>query len=66
MATRNKPLRRQRRIPGYTRQALPSCVLLSIQRAVLRDAQRHNVSRSWVIAVILAEHYRIADQELYE
>ena len=56
----------QPRIPGVRREPLPSCVLGAIHRAVETDAARHGVSRSWVIAVILANHYRIEGQALYD
>lgn len=49
---------RQKPVKGG-RQSLPSCVIKSIKDAVSRDAIRHDVSKSFVIAVILADHYRI-------
>lgn len=54
-----KKLRNQPRIPGYSREALPSCVVGEIKRKVEKDASRYSVSKSWVIAVILAHHYKI-------
>lgn len=57
--------RRQRPIRGG-RAPLPSCVLNTIHEAVDRDARKYGVSRSWVIAVILARAYRIEEQESYE
>ena len=41
------------------REPLPSTVLPRLRRAVEADAQRFNVSRSWVVAVALAEVYGI-------
>jgi hypothetical protein len=40
-------------------------VLTSIQRAVEAEAARYHVSRSFVIAVILARAFQVSDQELY-
>lgn len=56
--------RRQRPVKGG-REALPACVLTSIQRAVEAEAARYHVSRSFVIAVILARAFQVSDQELY-
>ena len=55
-------IRSQRPVKGG-RDPLPACVLGAIKRAVERDAARHNVSRSFVVAVILAAHYGIVEQE---
>lgn len=55
-------MRRQRPVKGG-RHPLPACVLQDIQRAVEADALRYGVSKSFVISVILARAYRIAEQE---
>jgi hypothetical protein len=57
-------IRRQRPIRGG-REPLPSCVLKSIRRAVENEASRHHVSKSFVIAVVLAQAFGITDQEWY-
>lgn len=58
-------MRFQRRVDGG-RDQLPSCVLPKIKAAVERDAKRFDVSRSFVIAVAIADHYGIDDQERIE
>jgi hypothetical protein len=40
-------------------------VLASIRAAVSRIANKHRVSRSWVVAVLLAHALGITDQEQY-
>lgn len=55
-------IRRQRPIPGG-RERLGAGVLRSIEAAVQRDADRHRVSKSFVISVVLAHHYGIKEQE---
>jgi hypothetical protein len=62
MAKKWKVIRRQRPIPGG-RDALPSCVLKSIRRAVENEAMRLGVSKSFVVAVRLAKSYNITEQE---
>lgn len=57
-----KVMRRQKPIPGG-REALPACVLKEIRRAVEKEAMRHGVSKSFVIAVALAKAFGIKDQE---
>lgn len=54
-----RKMQSQPRIHGITRDSLPSCVVGEIKRAVEKDALRHSVSKSWVVAVILANHYKI-------
>jgi hypothetical protein len=44
------------------RDPLPACVLHDIWRHVDRDAAQFGVSRSWVIATILADHYKVKEQ----
>ena len=56
--------RRQSPIKGG-RQSLPSCVLADIEYAVEKEAARHKVSKSWVIATILAYHFGIDEQVSY-
>lgn len=56
--------RRQKPILGG-RDALPSCVIHEIKRKVENIALRNNVSKSFVIAVILADGLNIKDQERF-
>jgi hypothetical protein len=56
--------RRQRAIKGG-RLPLPACVLKEIRAAVEVTAARYDVSRSFVIAVALADAFGIVDQESY-
>jgi len=57
-------LQRQKPIKGG-RTALPSCVIKDIYTEVERIAKRHRVSRSFVIAVALADQFGIDEQEHY-
>lgn len=57
-------IRRQKPVKGG-RQALPSCVTKEIHRKVERLARLHRVSRSFVIATILAKYLRIHVEEKY-
>jgi hypothetical protein len=57
-------IRRQRPIRGG-RTPLPACVIKDIYAAVDRLARRHSVSRSFVIAVTLADALGIDEQERY-
>lgn len=49
----------QPRIRGRSRQPLPACVFKEIWAAVDREARRHKVSRSWVIACIVGEYFHL-------
>ena len=60
-----KITRRQRRIAGLTRESLPSCVIPTIYREVEKRAARYGVSRSFLIAVVLAEAFGIVEQERF-
>lgn len=57
-------IRRQRPVKGG-RDPLPSCVLKSIRSRVEQIAHEHRVSKSFVIAVALADAFGIHDQESY-
>jgi len=57
--------RRQRPIKGG-RDPLPACVIKDIRVAVEKLAHRYNVSKSFVIAVALAEQFGISEQETYK
>jgi hypothetical protein len=57
-------LRRQKPIKGGRIQ-LPSCVIKDIHMQVSRLATKWKVSRSFVIAVALADQFGIDDQERY-
>ena len=61
---RRKPpkIRRQRQVPGG-RESLPSCVIGDIYREVERRAARYGVSRSFLIAVVLADAFGIGDEQ---
>jgi hypothetical protein len=41
------------------REGLSSCVLDSLKTALTKTAYQHGVSRSWVVAVIVANFYGI-------
>jgi hypothetical protein len=56
-------IRRQRPVKGG-REALPSCVVKELKRAVEWEAHHYNVSKSFVIAVRLADTFGI-DIESY-
>jgi hypothetical protein len=56
---------RQPSIKGRHRDPLPACVLHDISVEVERLARRYKVSRSWVIATILADSFGIAEQTPY-
>ena len=60
----NGKMQRQRRVPGG-RKALPACVLKEIERAVENEAKRFHVSKSFVVAVALADAFGVKDQERY-
>ena len=57
-------IKRQSPVKGG-RESLPSCVIRDIEYAVEAEANRHRVSKSWVIATILAYHFRIDEQVSY-
>lgn len=57
-------IRRQRRVVGGRAQ-LPSCVLREIRARVEAEAQRHGVSKSFVVSVALAHAFGVKDQEEY-
>lgn len=57
-------IRRQRPVLGG-RRALPALVIKEIERHVTKIAERHGVSKSFVIAVALADHFGITSQERY-
>lgn len=57
-------LRRQRPVKGG-RDPLPACVIKDIKIEVERRARRFNVSKSFVIAVALAEAFGVEEQETY-
>jgi len=57
-------MRRQKAIKGG-REPLPACVIRDIKVEVSRIAKRYDVSRSFVIAVALADAFGINEQEQY-
>lgn len=50
---------------GKKREQLPSCVIEDIKSAVERLAFRHQVSKSWVVATLLADALGIKKQESF-
>lgn len=58
-------VQRQRPVKGG-RDALPSCVIHDIKDEVERLARKHRVSKSFVIAVALADAFGIDEQERYK
>jgi hypothetical protein len=61
---KRRVIQRQRPIKGG-RDPLPACVIHAIREKVQNIADRHGVSRSFVIAVALAEAFGISEQEKY-
>jgi hypothetical protein len=57
-------LQRQKPIKGG-REPLPSCVIGDISREVERLSRKFRVSKSFVIAVALADQFGIDEQETY-
>ena len=56
---KRRRVRSQRRIRGEHRDSLPSCVQHAIRREVEATARHFGVSRSWVVAFVLAERFGI-------
>lgn len=57
-------IRRQKPVRGG-RSRLPASVLGEIERKVQLDADRYHVSKSFVVSVVLANHYGIRKQEQF-
>jgi hypothetical protein len=57
-------IHRQKRVKGG-RQPLGSTVLKEIRAEVTRIAREHHVSRSFVIATVLADAFGVKRQERY-
>lgn len=57
-------MRHQKRV-GYTRPQLGACIIKEINERVNYTAIMNNVSRSFVIAVALAEYFGIDKQERF-
>jgi len=57
-------IRRQHPVKGG-RAALPACVLREINAEVEKRARRFRVSKSFVVATVLAESFGISGQESY-
>jgi len=60
--TKNVTPRRQRPIKGG-RAALPACVISQIADHVEMLARRFNVSKSFVIAVALADQFGLSEEQ---
>ena len=56
---------RQKPVKGG-REALPSCVIKSIKYEIEKLARQHRVSRSFVVATILADGLGIKLQERFD
>lgn len=54
-----KRLRNQPKIKGVKRTARYAALIPGLDRKVLKDAREEDVSCSWVVAVILADHYHM-------
>lgn len=52
--------------PVKNRKHVGSGVIPKIREHIEQDSARFDVSKSFVIAVILAEHYGIKSQQLYK
>ena len=59
---KRKIIRRQKPVKGG-REPLPASVLKEILKAVEKEAMRYGVSKSFVIAVVLAKAFKIDEQE---
>jgi hypothetical protein len=57
-------IRRQKAIPGG-RDSMPACVIKEILDCVRRESLRYNVSKSFVVATIVADFFGIEAQEHY-
>ncbi len=57
-------VRRQKPVQGG-RERMHAGVIKQIDNAVAREAARYNVSKAFVISVILAKAFGIKDQETY-
>lgn len=61
----DRPIRRQRPMRGNPRIPTGASVASEVRRAVEREAMRHRVSRSFIVATILATYFDI-DTEDYK
>jgi len=61
-----RKFRSQPRLKGASRDPLGSAVLHSIREAVTREAHKYAVSRSFVVATILADFFGIGEQIRYQ
>jgi hypothetical protein len=59
MSRKKRAVRRSQPRSSIRREALPSCVLPVIHARVDNLAKRFNVSRSWVVAQIVADYLDI-------
>lgn len=57
-------IRNQKPVKGGRRR-LSSSIIPVLEKLIRDDARRFGVSRSFVSAVIYAQHYGVTDQELY-
>lgn len=60
-----KRYRSQPRHRGVTRQPIGTSVIDAIERQLEREMKRWNVSRSFVVATVLAYHFNVNEQDDY-
>lgn len=58
-------MRCQRRIPGQPRTPLHTAVITEIEKRIARVMVEYDVSRSFVIAVALADFFGVSQQEQF-
>lgn len=54
-----KRLQNQPRVKGVKRTPRYTTLIPGLNQRILKDAREENVSCSWVVAVILADHYHM-------
>ena len=63
--TKKRPIRSQPRRRGVSRLPVGTAVIDAIERKLEREMRRWNVSRSFVIATVLAYHFDVEEQADY-
>ena len=58
-------MRCQRRLPGQTRRHVGTAVIKEIERHLALTMAQYGVSRSFVIAVALADFFGVSQQEQF-
>lgn len=59
-------MKNQPRIKGTRRIPTGSSLIPDLRRRVQTDARAHDVSRAWVVACILADHYHVQTADYRE